>query len=238
MEHSGLFNSNNGDRKYKAEDLAILFATFLSNGICPDPSTNLQVIANDDMTVTIKAGMAWIKGHFYYNDSDLILSIKAADGILNRIDRVAVKLVASVRAINIVAKEGPFASTPAALDLQRDADAYELGIADIYITAGATSISQGNITDQRQNSELCGWVNSLITVDSTTLFNQFTQGFTDKELQFQSDFTTWFNTIKDQLGTDAAGNLLNLINAIPKIFDGTSEPSVTKAGDFWFKELT
>ena len=208
MERSGFFNAiidQNGtpDRSYLAENFARYFGTFIGNGVFPNPSTQCQVIANDDMTVTIKAGRAWINGYMYENTDDHIVALDVADGLLNRIDRVVLKLDFLNREIKSYVKKGTFASSPIAPALQRDADAYELGIADIYIAAGATSIVQANITDQRQNQDLCGIVDSLITADTKTLFNQFTDGF-----------NSWFAGIKNTLGSDAAGNLLNLINGL------------------------
>ena len=50
-------------------------------------ATNLQAVANDDMAVTVQAGPVWINGYFYIN-SDLILSIDPADGLLSRIIEV------------------------------------------------------------------------------------------------------------------------------------------------------
>lgn len=227
MERSSFFNSVNGDRKYKASDFAEFFNSLLTNGVFPNPSTNLQVISNSNMTVTVKSGKAWINGYCYINDSDLILPIAVADGVLNRIDRIVLRMDTVGRAINAVVKKGTFASSPVAPVLQRDADAYELGIADIYIAAGATNIIQANIIDLRLNITYCGWVNSLIQADTTAIFNQYLDWFntkteqynTDmaaKETQFQSDFNTWFNTIKNTLGTDIAGNLQNEIDDLKK----------------------
>lgn len=201
MEKSSFFNSVNGDRKYKASDLAEYFNSFISNGVFPNPSINLQVLNNNDMTITLKSGKAWINGYVYINTDDLVLNIDVADGVLNRIDRIVLRYDTVNRNITAKVKKGTFASAPTAPDLQRDADVYELGLADIAVNAGATSISQSNITDQRQNSDLCGIVNSLITVDSITLFNQFTDAF-----------NTWFAGIKNTLDSDVAGNLLNQIN--------------------------
>lgn len=203
MEKSSFFNSVNGDRKYQASDFAAFFNSLLTNGVFPNPSTNLQIISNNNMTVTLKSGKAWINGYCYINDSDLILPITTADGVLNRIDRVVIQYNTVNRAINAVVKKGVFASTPVAPTLKRDADAYELGIADISINAGATSIVQANITDLRQNQDMCGIVNSLITADTKTLFAQFTDSF-----------NTWFNNIKNTLGSDVAGNLQNEINTL------------------------
>lgn len=61
---SGLFNSVNGDRRYKADFFAEYFASFIANGVFPNPSTGLQVLANQNMTVAIKPGKAWINGYF------------------------------------------------------------------------------------------------------------------------------------------------------------------------------
>ncbi len=191
-EKSGFFNSSNGDRKYKADFFAEYFSSFISNGIFPNPSNNLQVIANGDMTVTIKAGKAWINGYYYNNDSDLVLSIDVADGVLYRVDTVVLRYDTVNREIKAAVKKGLFASSPVALALQRDADAYELGIADIAINAGAVSISQANITDLRLNNELCGIVHGTVEqVDTTTLFNQYQTWLTEKKSQYDADLTQW-----------------------------------------------
>lgn len=248
MEKSSFFNSVNGDRKYQASDFAEFFSSLVTNGVFPDPATNLQVLVNGNMTITVKAGPAWIKGYHYLNDSDLILAIDVADGVLNRIDRIAIRMDTVARNITAIVKKGVFASVPVAPVLQRDPDTYELGIADIYVGQGVVSISQANITDLRMNTALCGWVNSLIQADTTAIFNQYQAWFTAQtglyqtdmaaaEAQFQADFTTWFVTVQGQLSGDIAGNLANQINAIPKIFRGTVAPTAPTNIDFWFKEI-
>ncbi|GCD13112.1 hypothetical protein [Clostridium tagluense] len=191
MEKSSFFNSINGDRKYKASDFAEFFNSLLTNGVFPNPSTNLQVINNGNMTVTVKAGKAWVNGYCYINDSDLILPISVADGILNRIDRVVIQYNTVNRNITAKVKKGMLASSPVALMLQRDADGYELGIADIYIARGVTSIVQANITDLRMSTSYCGWVNSLIQADTTAIFNQYLDWFTSQQSKYNGDFTTW-----------------------------------------------
>ena len=248
MEKSSFFNSVSGDRKYDASSFASYFNSFISNGVFPNPGTNLQVIANNDMTVTVSIGKGWINGYFYLNDAILIIPIEVADGILKRIDRIVLQFNTLNRSITAKVKKGTFASAPVAPVLQRDADAYELALADVYVNAGATSIVGANITDQRINTALCGWVNSLIQADTTAIFNQYQAWFTAQtglyqtdmtaaETQFQADFTAWFNTVKDQLSGDIAGNLASQISAIPKVFRGTVAPVTPSAIDFWFKQI-
>lgn len=223
-EISGFHNSVNGDRRYKADFFARFLGSLIGNGVYPNPSTSLQVIANGDMTVTVKAGKGWVNGVFYENDSDKIITLDVADGVLNRIDRIVVSDITLERDTYIKAKKGSFASTPAAPALQRDADAHELGLADINIVNGAVSISQANITDLRLNSAYCGIVHGVVDqVDTTTLFNQYqvwyanTTGAAEVTLNgylesYQDSFNIWFQTMRDILDTETATNLLGLIN--------------------------
>ena len=57
------------------------------------------------------------------------------------------------------------------------------------------------------------------------------------ESAFQSDWDTWFSAVQSALAGDVAGNLLAKINALPKVFRGTTDPSTPTALDFWFKEV-
>lgn len=223
-EISGFHNSKNGDRRVKADFFARFFGSLIGNGVFPNPSTGLQVIANGDMTVTVKAGKAWINGMFYENTADMTLSLDVSDGVLKRIDRVVLQYSTMDRTIAAKVKKGTFASSPVASSLQRDADAYELGLADVLVNNGVVSITQLNITDLRLNTSLCGNVHGLIDqVDTETIFNQYLAWFNETKAdaetdianikaEFESDFNTWFATLQGVLSGDVAGNLLNLIN--------------------------
>lgn len=255
------FNSINGDRKYSAFHWAEYFSWLIGNGVFPNPSNNLQVLSNNNMTITIKKGAAWINGHIMINDEDLVLSLESADGLLNRIDRIVLRLDVVGREITPVIKKGDSATVPSPNPLQRDDDAYELGLADIYVAKGTISIKQSNITDLRMNNEYCGIVHGLVDqVDTTTIFNQYQAWINEKkdefdadlidyktmkqneidsiQAEFENDFNTWFTTIQDILDDNAAGNLYNLIQAIPKVYSGPAEPSDIRPGDYWFRELT
>lgn len=160
-EKSSFFNSVNGDRKYLAGDFADFFSPLITNGFFPS-LTNLQVIADrGTMDVVIKVGRAWINGYQYVNTSDLILKHDVADGVLNRIDRVVVRLNFIDREITAAIKKGTPASNPLPPTVQRDADIYELGIATVAINAGATSVTQSNVIDTRNDVTVGGIVNNL-----------------------------------------------------------------------------
>lgn len=212
-EQSGIFPSVNGDRRYFTSFFAAYFSDFISNGIYPNPSTQCQVLANNDMTVTLKPGNAYINGYKYINDSDKSLSIETADGVLKRIDRIVLRYTVLDREIKSYVKKGTFASSPIAPSLQRDADMWELGVADIYVANGAVSISQANITDLRLNNTYCGIVHGVIDqVDTTTIFNQFQAWLSEFKEKAETDFDAFVEQLNGILSGDVAGNLLVKIN--------------------------
>lgn len=180
MEKASFFNSVSGDRKYKAEEFAEYFNSFISNGVFPKPSTGLQVLANNNMTLTIKTGKAWINGYFYFNTGDLALTLDTADGVLNRIDRVVARWDLLAREIKLKIKKGTYSATPTAPALSRDADIYELALADVYVGAGVIAIGQAQVTDQRLNNNLCGLVVGTVGELDTTAFSAQLQGWFNK----------------------------------------------------------
>ncbi|MBC3796427.1 hypothetical protein [Acetobacterium tundrae] len=213
-EISGFHNSKDGDRRVKSDFFARFFGSLIGNGVFINLSTGLQVMANGDMSVTVKAGKAWINGVFYENTADMILSLDVADGVLKRIDRVVLQYSTIERTIAAKVKKGTFASSPVAPTLQRDADVWELGIADILVNNGIVSISQANITDLRLNTSLCGIVHGLVDqVDTKTIFNQYLAWFEETKQKGEADFNAFLTDLKNILSGDVAGNLLNLINA-------------------------
>ena len=171
MEKSSFFNSVSHDRTYKAEDWAEYFASFIGNGIFPVPSTGLQVVAGSGMNVTVRAGKAWINGYFYQNTGDLTVQLATADGQLNRIDRIVVQWDLTNRTITTKVKSSGFSASPSAPAVQRDADIFELVLADVFVAAGVTAITQSRITDQRLNTSLCGVVAAVVDQIDTAAFN-------------------------------------------------------------------
>lgn len=224
MERSSFFTSLNGDRKYKATDFAKYFGSFIGNGVFPNPSTNLQVTSNGDMTVSLSKGLAWTEGYLYDNTDNLILIIDHSDATLKRIDRVVLRCDFIKREIKAYIKKGTFASDPVAPKLQRNVDAYELSVAKIMIDQGIISIQQSKITDTRLDNSVCGIVTQVVnTIDTATLYNQlqayiaehsveFSEWIKEAKLEFEGNFNSWFDSIKSILDENTAGNLLNLIN--------------------------
>lgn len=196
MIECGFFDSVDRDRLYKAEAMTRPYELLVSNGVFATPqgtpSTYLQVYSNSGMKVTVKAGRGIFKDKWFINDSDLVLTLNAADVTRTRIDSIVARVDTSesVRAGSIIVKTGTPASSPKAPTMTRSTDVYEYRLADITVGPNVTSISQASIADRRGSAD-CGWVTSLIQqVDTSTLFEQFEDGF-----------NTWFSTIKETLST-------------------------------------
>lgn len=194
MEKSSFFNSVSHDRTYKAEDWAEYFASFIGNGVFPVPSTGLQVVAGSGMNVTVRAGKAWINGYFYQNTGDLTVQLATADGQLNRIDRIVVQWNLTNRTITTKVKSSGFSASPSAPAVQRDADIFELVLADVFVAAGVTAITQSRITDQRLNTSLCGVVAAVVDQIDTAAFNA----------QLQAWFAEYENLSEEQYNSLAS----------------------------------
>lgn len=202
MEKSSFFNSREGDRRYKAEDWASYFSSFISNGVMPLPSSGLQVVAGENMTIQLREGKAWINGYFYNNTDYHNLTLDFADGVLNRIDRIVIRWDLTARNILAAIKKGVPSASPVAPALQRDADVYEIAVADVLVNKGATAITQGNITDQRLNGQLCGVSAGIIQQIDTTEFNAQLQAWFKEYMDLSKkefdNLVAYFNSLRLQ----------------------------------------
>lgn len=175
-ETSGFFDAhivgNEYDRVYLAENFAKYFASFIGNGVFGGRLDSLAVVAKEveSMRIDVKSGQAWINGYWYENDNAKELRVDLADGVLNRIDAVVVRYTVIDRAISVVIKKGTPAVAAQAPSMQRDANAWELCIAQIKINAGAIKVTNGDITDTRLDKNLCGQVTGTVSQIDTTAY--------------------------------------------------------------------
>ena len=213
-ERSGFFPYVEGDSnsEYSSAWLAQYIATIIGNGTY---NGDLAVTADGSaMSVTLPSGRAWINGYHYRNDGNLTLAIDNADGVLNRKDIVVLRWDINARSITAQVIKGTPASTAAAPEITRDAEQYDLKLAEISIPAGTTAITQSLITDTRLDDTVCGIVTGVVKqVDTTKLYNQIADDLARFKSVNEADFTAWAAGLKDVLDDKAAGNLLNLINA-------------------------
>lgn len=161
-ESFGLFDAADPeapDRVYSAAVLMSVMAKFLRDGIVHADGDGLAVSATTPaaMSIDVGTGAAIVQGRYYLNDEALTLAVEAADPSNPRIDRVVLRLDATLgRTIHAVVLQGTPAASPVAPTLTRTAETWELSLAQIVVGAGVTSIVAGNITDERGNATLCG----------------------------------------------------------------------------------
>lgn len=216
MEESSFFNDVDGDKEYFAEDFAEYFIPFFTNGIF---NNGCQVLGNtNDMAVNLSVGRAFIEGYRYRNKKTKTLIIENADGVLNRIDNIVIRLDLTNRNITTQVIKGTFANNPIAPDLVRTSTIYDLRIAQVSIPAGTTEITQDLVKDCRFITSDCGNVISPIkTPDTEQLFIQIQAIFDKFIADNKNDFDTWFKYVKNQLSTDVAGNLQNKIGILENL---------------------
>ena len=198
----GFFNSQNGDRKYDADQMSEYFDGLVSNGVYESVDGALQVLAAQNMEVNVQPGRAIINSKWIKNDAVLTLSINQSHPTLDRYSAVVIRLDITNRLIEITTKDGTPASSPLKPAMQDDSVAVELCLAYILVKAGATSISQVYIEDMRP-SNLCGWVTGLIDqVDTSTLFLQFQTAYEQYYNNMTAAFDNWFSSLTQQLNVN------------------------------------
>lgn len=192
---SGFFNSVSGDRTYNADDMSNYWEGLISSGVIANPATSLQVIAEgSDMTVKVQPGRAIIENRWLKSDAVETFTITAADGLLNRIDALVVRYSVFDRQIILALKNGTPATSPVAPAMTRTEATVEYCLATIYVAAGATKISQSNVTDTRPNRAVCGFVTNLVdNIDITALYTQWQTAFDE---QYRA-----FNELYEQIKT-------------------------------------
>ena len=227
-EKSSFFDSVNADRVYYAADWALHMAQYFTNGIF---NNGLSVVSNNDMSVTVNIGDANISGYRYKNDSQKVINVANADGILNRIDNVVIRLDIPNRQITTEIITGTFAEEAVAPALVRGTSIYDL------------RITQDLITDCRFNSNDCGNVICAVqSPDFTNILNQYealwNSLITEKEGNFEQwfeektqNFAVWFEKIKNQLSGDIAGKLQLQVNDLQQIVMEAISPITTEDGE-------
>lgn len=118
------------------------------NGVPGD--SNLLASANSSgMQVTVTAGQALVRGHYYISTATETLTIGAAN-TSPRIDSIVLKLDPSINSIVLQVVAGTPAASPIAPTLtQTDTAIFQFKLADVRVEANATTIDANKVTDAR-----------------------------------------------------------------------------------------
>lgn len=191
------------------------------------------VTANGDMTITVSAGLAWLKAGNYwgvnaYEASPQLLTIATADGALSRIDAVCVRLDKNRNMGEIVVKQGAYNPQPPVIAAPvRNMDYDEIYVATIMVRAGATSILPTDITDQRLNETYCGIMRDGVTsIPTQQLYDAWWAWFNSLQIdagQKVAVFSAWMSAFKVENEKELAAWLGNFKNTSQADFNGWFE---------------
>ena len=203
----GFFNSVSGDRVYNADQISSMFEGLITDGIYESVDDAYVVTASSGMIVNVGTGRAMLKGKWVKNTAPVAVEISAAHVLLPRYTAVVLRLDISGRTISVETIDGTAASTPSKPAILRNGSYYDLLLAYVYVAAGATSITQADIEDQRANTTYCGWVTGVVTqVDTSTLFLQWQNAYETFYNQMvawqeseQAAFDAWYEALTEQL---------------------------------------
>ena len=198
------------DREYDAERYRKYFAKFLSNGVYFGKYKNygensMKVSLDEGLTISVEKGAGIIEGADFENEEKMLFTLeRPTNG--NRIDRVVVKLdkTLSVRETQLYIKQGTGTTTA---ELQRDDNIYEICLAEITVNS-TSNIAENDIKDTRLDNELCGLVNSLVSVDGKEMYQKFQEYIdTVTENLVRKDQDSIINgTLKDKNGGTSKNN--------------------------------
>ena len=225
----GFYNSLNGDRKYNATQMAKIFDGIINDGILMSVGSNFVVTASSGMNVNVGTGRAWFNHTWSLNDTILVLTVDAAEIVLNRIDTVVLEIDArsGSRANSIKIIKGKPASSPVPATLSNADELHQYPLAYIYVASGVTEIITANITNKvgTADTPFATGVMATVTIDAfIAQWQSEWDVWTDEQT---NDFLIWFDEMKDQLTTDAAGNLQTQLNAKAPINNPTFTGTVS-----------
>lgn len=170
MEEYGYFP----DKPYGPDDFTTYFRDFFSNGIMADDTEYFAIVPGSGMNLTVKAGIAYIDGHFYRPFSDIVISLAESDTEFSRIDLIQIKCDYVESRIYVEVVTGEPSEVPTVPQLQRDASAYCLGVAAVTVAPNVSEITSKDIKDLRFDTNYCGVVIGKVgTISTDYLFSQY-----------------------------------------------------------------
>lgn len=200
------------DREYAAQIFRKYFRKFLSNGVYYGDYNNygensMKVIADGGMNIRISKGAGIIEGADFENTEEKVITLERPI-TATRVDRIVVQFNASLdtRATKLIVKQGTGENTVA--ELQRDANIYEICIAEVTVRS-TSNVTTADIKDTRLNKDICGLVNSLITVDGEELYQRFQDyidSVTENLVRKDEENVTISGTFKDKNGGTSKNN--------------------------------
>jgi len=199
----GFFNSENGDRKYNAEQMSAIFDGIIADGVFTTIGDHMAVSAGTGMQVLVGTGKAWFDHTWNVNDAAYPLTIAASDVTLSRIDAIVLETnhSDSVRLNKLRVVQGTVASSPVKPTLTNSEKIHQHPLAWVTVAPGVTQIAASAI-ENAVGTSACPFVTGIIeTTSIDDLFNQW-----------NGEFDEWFANLKAQLSDNVVANLQKQID--------------------------
>lgn len=216
LEHAFFYASENHDRVYNAASFEYWLKKFFTTGVF---TGDLQVTANNDMTVTLNGGYANVDGKVKFFEQNTKMQLETAHATYDRIDSIVIERNDSDRDVTAKVVTGGYSSNPTPASAVRGNGVYQLVVAQISVVHGAVKITQADITDTRTNTELCGIVTGTVKeMDFSQFQAQFDSYFANYKLSVYEEYKAYQETIQrlendGQLSYDSLVETLNGYNS-------------------------
>lgn len=194
------------DRPTSSAQIAAWMAAFFGNGIFAPEA--VAVTANGDMSVNI-APMKWFINGRYGELTDAIdLYFSEAYATYPRIDTIVLRLnlETASRTMEIDILVGEDGENPEPPELTRNGSVWELGLADITIRRGATTIQQTDINVTALDGNRCGRVATVVDHIDTTEFYTLLNAVVEDYEAFMSNKLA---ELSEAIASITQGDLIN-----------------------------
>lgn len=216
------FDSINHDRTMSSASFRKMFKSFFTNGIFS--TEDFWITADNSMNVTVGAGNACINGAFYPLNEQKKLTIDSANGTYDRYDAIAIEFNLTDRQFYVkVVKGGSDSRYPVPV---RTASVYQLIIAFVKVSRGATSLVQEDINDVRGDKWYCGYVTS------TGSQERFERELTDLKAQIDNinsanTWSVWKSVGKNACGVKLEFRFNEALKLVELRWDGNITATIT-----------
>ena len=189
----GFFNSKDHDRRYNAESISRLFDGIIEDGVYETYGDKFIVRQASGMDVKIGTGRAWFDHCWILNDAKYRITIDSSEVVLDRIDTIVIDVDHStpVRAVSFKVVRGIPASSPVAAELVNEEDHKQHPICRIRVKAGATEITDANITNLVGTRECPFVIGVLKVLKADELLAQWASDYSQWKAANGDDFKKW-----------------------------------------------
>ncbi len=201
---SGFFNSIHNDRPYSADDFSSFFDGVFSDGIFRNYGDCFKVTPRKGIPKAIQIGT----GKAWFNNTWSLLENPEYMTFTDSIDHTATIILHINKSISIRSNSLDIKMDEKIDEINRiDDDEWLIPIAFVSIKATAAKIEESDIINL-VGTEACPYAKGIL--ESEEILNGWA-----------NEFGKWFESIKNQLSSDAAGKLQLQIDKLSVLHSGT-----------------